>query len=532
MNSAKIVIMKSISLFVLLFAFVICVKAQPNCQKGNCQNGFGTATIPDQGLYTGYFKNGKFEGKGAFNYLDGSEYKGHWHNGQRQGKGKLVKPDGRIYIGSFNNHTPNGQGSLTIPRIGYYEGSFKDGYFHGLGTMQFEDGSFYEGNWKDGKRDGHGKMSFPDGYQLKGQWMAGIFQMPWEMDISSMDTASLPNCKLVVCETGMGKMYFPNGTIYYGAFENGTPKGLARVHFPSGKHYEGHWDNNAPNGIGVMNESNGHSKGAIWENGVPKRILFQKNGSNAKGIDIETGSSQNEVKIWAVIVGAAAYLHMPILNYTDNDAFHLYAFLKSPEGGALPDQQIALLIDEKATKPNISNAIQQIFWQADQNDVILFYFSGHGIKGAFLPIDFDGINHPFPHEELLQLIAASNAKHKLIIADACHSGSMIEFLPNQIDLSTFYDAFEQSTGGTALLMSSRKEEISLEDQSMQSGIFSHFMVKALKGAADHNHNNIVTIKELHEYVSARVMAYTKALQKPVIQGDYDPNMPVGYVRRP
>ena len=524
--------MKSISLFVVLFAFVITAKAQPNCSKGNCQNGFGTATIPDLGAYTGYFKNGKFEGTGAFNYADGSTYKGQWHDGQREGNGKLVKSDGQIYIGLFDNNMPNGRGTLTIPKIGYFEGLFKNGQFHGQGTMQFEDGTFYEGNWKAGKREGSGKLSYPDGYQLAGHWKQGIFQMPWDTDSFSNDTASLPNCKFVVCEHGLGKTYFSNGTAYYGAFENGLPKGLAKVYFPNGKHYEGYWDNNGPNGMGIMHESNGQSKGAIWEKGKPAKLLFQQNGATAKGVDQEDIPTKNPVKIWAVIVGAAAYLHMPILNYTDNDAFHLYAFLKSPEGGALPDQQMALLIDEKATKINISNAIQQIFWQADQNDVILFYFSGHGIKGAFLPIDFDGINHPFPHEELLQLIAASNAKHKLIIADACHSGSMFEYLPSHIDLSAFYDAFEQSTGGTALLMSSRKEEISLEDQSMQSGIFSHFMVKALKGAADMNQNNIITIKELHDYVSNRVVAYTKALQKPVIKGDYDPNMPVGYIRRP
>ena len=56
----------------------------------------------------------------------------------------------------------------------------------------------------------------------------------------------------------------------------------------------------------------------------------------------------DEVKVWAVVVGIGRYTTMPVLKYTDDDAYHIYAFLKSPEGGALPDSQIRLLIDEDA----------------------------------------------------------------------------------------------------------------------------------------------------------------------------------------
>ena len=48
-----------------------------------------------------------------------------------------------------------------------------------------------------------------------------------------------------------------------------------------------------------------------------------------------------------------------------------------------------LLIDEDATHEGIMSATRQTFLQADDNDMILFYFSGHGLQGAFLPVDYE-----------------------------------------------------------------------------------------------------------------------------------------------
>ena len=83
---------------------------------------------------------------------------------------------------------------------------------------------------------------------------------------------------------------------------------------------------------------------------------------------------------------------MPVLRYTDDDAYRFYAFLKSPEGGALPDEQIRILIDEEATREGVLEAMADVFGQAGPKDLVLFYFSGHGLNGSFLPIDFDDLH--------------------------------------------------------------------------------------------------------------------------------------------
>jgi hypothetical protein len=57
--------------------------------------------------------------------------------------------------------------------------------------------------------------------------------------------------------------------------------------------------------------------------------------------------NSSDVKIWAVVVGVGKYTSMPTLKFTDDDAFRFYSHLKSPLGGALPDEQIEILVDER-----------------------------------------------------------------------------------------------------------------------------------------------------------------------------------------
>ena len=162
--------------------------------------------------------------------------------------------------------------------------------------------------------------------------------------------------------------------------------------------------------------TSGRVYAAIFDRGRPVKQLDNRISLPSNKV---TQDHNDEVKIWAVVIGVARYDHMPVLKYADDDAYQIYAFLKSPEGGALPDQQIKVLIDEDATRVNIINAIQEQFGKADDNDEVLLYYSGHGVNGAFLPIDFDGYNNKLYHDEINQLMNASQAKHKLCLIDAC-----------------------------------------------------------------------------------------------------------------
>jgi len=65
---------------------------------------------------------------------------------------------------------------------------------------------------------------------------------------------------------------------------------------------------------------------------------------------------------------------------------------------------------------------------------------------------------------------------------------------------------------------------------LRQGIFSHFMIRGMKGEADSNLDKIVTVQELYRFVSDNVTDFTGAFQSPMLKGDYDKNMPVSVIR--
>ncbi len=267
--------------------------------------------------------------------------------------------------------------------------------------------------------------------------------------------------------------------------------------------------------------------------------VFNKNktGPSASAYNRPQSKPLGEVRIYAVVVGVGNYRRMPTLQYTDDDAAIFYDHLKSNAGGALPDNQIALLLNGDATRQNIVYYLRQLSRQADANDVFIFYFSGHGLQGSFLPVDFDGFRNQLRHEEILEILAGSPAKQKLCIADACFSGNLdyddtfAAKGPNFEPTKCYYDAFENTNSGTALLMSSNPTEVSLEDRELRHGVFTYFLMRGMNGAADFDHNQIVSIQELFHYVYHHVSEYTKGKQSPVLTGDYDNRLPVAYTRR-
>ena len=85
-------------------------------------------------------------------------------------------------------------------------------------------------------------------------------------------------------------------------------------------------------------------------------------------------------KIYAVIVGVASYKDNTIKNlrYLEKDAKDFDDFLKSPYAGAVPEGNIALLVGNNATRSNIIRSLVDISKRCAKDDMVIFYFSGHG----------------------------------------------------------------------------------------------------------------------------------------------------------
>lgn len=510
-----------------LFFTFMCLLALPsmtvaNCVKGNCNNGKGIYVTPDGNKYIGIFKNNKIHGEGKWISRHGDIYKGQFANGKSEGKGKLTLSNGEFYIGDFVN-----------------------GKFHGKGKYSFNTGDDYIGQWQYGKMHGEGTYYFSNGTNKKGEYVDGKLiirrEEPRKEDIISntfnegavvsLDDVT-KDCTQIDCHDELGIFKYGDGTRYIGEFVDGYPDGQGRCEFANGDLYEGEWKMHAPDGKGVLTFASGRKHAAIWDQGIPKEQLLDdyeyisKFKNNTKAYD-------ESVEVFALVVGVATYQHMPSLKYTDDDAYQLYAFLKSPEGGAIPNKNIKVLVDDVATKNNILLSMDQLFSKADENDVILLYLSGHGLEGSFIPSDFDGYQNQLSYNAINDILQESEAKHKLLIADACHSGSLVASRGSSYApaVNNYYNILDNlESGGTAMLLSSAAKEVSLEYSGLRHGVFSHFLMQGLSGEADQNHNKVVTITELYQYMYNGVREYTQNAQSPILTGSYNREMPVAVMR--
>ena len=506
--------MKYVAIFLNLILFYTYSYAQ--CVKGDCYSGSGTFIFNSGAVYTGQFIKGKIQGKGKCEFTNGNIYFGEWKDQFIDGLGTMKFANGDVYIGQF------AKGKLS-----------------GVGQMRYINGDFYEGQWSNNKKHGKGNLVQRNGGVISGMWTNGIRlnnENTEELVISAVPTEeiahseSFRNCNKMYCKTGKGIYTYRDGSVYTGEFKDGFPEGQGVCEYANGDRYQGGWKDHGPNGQGMIHFHSGRVYAAIWENGTPVKELQKEEEPRKNQQKFRSAKAEEspEVNIYAVVIGVANYTHMPRLKYTDDDAYQIYAFLKSPEGGAIPEDQIKVLVDENATKENILSSMENTFWRADENDVIILYFSGHGLEGNFLPFDYDGYNNRLAHNDIMDIIDNSKAKHKVFFADACHSGSLESTKsPLSQSLGSYFKRFEKAEGGTAILASSKGEEVSMEYSGLRQGVFSHYLIRGLKGAADYNDDKIVTITELYDYVYTGVGEYTFNGQHPTISGDYDRDMPVG-----
>lgn len=242
-------------------------------------------------------------------------------------------------------------------------------------------------------------------------------------------------------------------------------------------------------------------------------------------------SSPPARKTYAVVVGIADYKRLSNrtgdLRFADRDARRFAAFLQSKIGGQVATSQLRLLTNRQATQAAIRQALT-LFQRATSADRVIFYFSGHGLPDSFVPYDGSPglIQSYLPHSAIKQAFFRSGANTKLCIADACLSGSMTRQTAVSPTRAVINDL--PHSGNVAMLLASRSTESAVEAGRLEGGAFTHYLLDGLAGRADQNRDHLVTIHELHRYVSPRVRSLTKGRQAPVFFGHFSDQLVVSH----
>jgi hypothetical protein len=530
-NFSKIFINMKLDIFIFGMAFLTTNLFAQDCTLGDCQNGYGIKIFGAHVKYLGEFKNRKQNGQGVYFYGEDIKYVGSWENNARHGEGrmyingnmtqsgiwdnnKLIQKQGNT--GCISGNCEDGGGVYLYEDGRKLYGEFRNDKAKDKVICYYPNGNKYIGNWEKNKREGFG-LFYNNGKEESGVWYNDIF-------LGITVTRSQEGCVLGNCLNGEGIFVYSDDTRYNGKFKDGLASGFGVCYYTDGDIYIGQWSDHNFHGEGTLYFHDGSLLEGLWKNGALHDNVIEQSAEVYYDYhsEQEPVQEQEKGKLWVVLVGVGRYPNMPDLKYTDGDAYELYSFFKSPIGGALPDNQIIILVDEEATRRQVLDKLTDFANKAGKNDMLIFFFSGHGISGSFLPHDYDKENVVLKHDEILNILEKSEARSKVVIADACHSGSFMEGGQSHEEfLDDYYGGFSDSEDRILLLLSSTAGESSVESNGLRQGVFSHFLISGLKGDADSNRDTNITIEEIYDYVYMNVRQFTRDRQTPVIRGNFD-----------
>ncbi len=232
---------------------------------------------------------------------------------------------------------------------------------------------------------------------------------------------------------------------------------------------------------------------------------------------------------WAVVIGISRYAsgEIPDLEYARSDARAVHDFLTSSAAGPFEEDHVLFLADEHATGAGMREALFVFLQQADWDDLVVIYYAGHGAPDPNRP----GNLYLLPHDAELGSLAATGfpmwdvktalrrqirSERVVVIADACHSAGTAEAAIPGVESNPIAGGFGRlfTPSRRLTLTAADTNEFSLEDESWEGGVFTHFLVEALRGGGDGNGDGIVTFQEVYDYVHTRVVDATDGRQTP------------------
>lgn len=131
----------------------------------------------------------------------------------------------------------------------------------------------------------------------------------------------------------------------------------------------------------------------------------------------------------------------------------------------------------KVTKNDFRSALLKLSNETDQDDIVLFYFSGHGgkIEGKHCLIFSDGWMNT---QEIIKHFEKIKAKSKIILLDCCYAGDFTVSEALTFDIVETVNEFNGK--GYAVFSSSSSSEVSFCHPQKPISLFTNFLCDAFQ----------------------------------------------------
>ncbi|MEH2114771.1 caspase, EACC1-associated type [Nostoc sp.] len=223
----------------------------------------------------------------------------------------------------------------------------------------------------------------------------------------------------------------------------------------------------------------------------------------------------------ALLIGVSEYEpSLTPLPAAARDVEAMQRVLVHPEIGGFDD--VTLLLNPQQYV--MQEAIETLFVGRQRDDLVLLFFSGHGIKDENGRLYFTARNTRKTDKGVLvkattvpatfvhEVMSNSRCKREVVILDCCFSGAFAEGMAAKDD--GFVDVRNQLGGeGRVVLTSSTSTQYSFEQQGADTSTYTRYIVEGLDtGAADKDEDGWISVDELHEYATKAVQDATPAMK--------------------
>lgn len=200
----------------------------------------------------------------------------------------------------------------------------------------------------------------------------------------------------------------------------------------------------------------------------------------------------------AVVVGAnAAAPGRKPLRFAHIDARAVAQVLRDLGGFAGDDVRLLLDPDPEVVLSALDAALRDAE-RADADALVLFYYSGHADTAALYPG-----GRALPLDRLRERLEDGRAAMRIGIIDACRGGGWTGSKGlSESETFAIEQALDLSSQGSVLIASSSGLEDAHESVALRGSFFTHHWNAALRGAADRNADDRVTLTEAFEYARA------------------------------
>ncbi len=238
---------------------------------------------------------------------------------------------------------------------------------------------------------------------------------------------------------------------------------------------------------------------------------------------VETPSKHKALygKSYALVIGINKYEKWPGLEFAVADANAVKNVLQHTGF-----DDITIIMDQEATQRRIlSELFHKLPAKVGRNDRFLFYFAGHGQteelpgggkKGYIIPVDAEAGSYAATAVSMEQIRSLSSriaARHIFYIMDCCYSGLGLSRATGVWPGISDYLRKVAAMRVVQIITAGGQGEQVQEKEG--HGLFTAYFLKAIKGDADLNKDNVVTGTELGAYLRPTVSNASGQAQTPL-----------------